>query len=208
MTYRPILFSAPMVRAILAGRKTQTRRLLKNPEYYGCPTGDCPHDTNAECIAAMNANVERRYCEVGDRLWVREAWAKVPASAYRMSEGVQQTVCPDDPYYAAIYAAGWERCAPKWKPSIHMPRWASRITLEVTDVRIERLREITESDALAEGAFDPSIGEIAWAEPMGLARHICPAVNAFAALWADIHGWASWRENPWVCAISFERVTS
>ena len=200
-----------MVRAILSGRKTQTRRIAKPRR--GLTAADL--EAQGERLSTGETTVyqctpdQLAPCRVqpGDRLWVRKSWSKVPASAYRMSEGVQQTVCPDDPYYAAIYAAGWERCAPKWKPSIHMPRWASRITLEVTDVRIERLREITESDALAEGAFDPSIGEIAWAEPMGLARHICPAVNAFAALWADIHGWASWRENPWVCAISFERVT-
>lgn len=117
-----ILFSAPMILALLADRKTQTRRLAA-PRW-----------------------------KPGDFVWVRENFTLVPATAYRMSEGVQQTVNTTDRHMAAIYAAGWDRSIPKWKPSIHMPRWASRLTLEITAVRQERLQDISEADIIAEGA--------------------------------------------------------
>ena len=135
----------------------------------------------------------------GDLLWVRENFAKVPASAYRMSDGVQQTICPNDPYYAAIYAAGWERSKPKWTPCVHMPLWASRLTLEVTAVKIERLQDISDADALAEGMQEPSLREIggelsqaAWSER-----------QVFSRLWKHLHGPDAWDANPEVVALSF-----
>jgi hypothetical protein len=128
-------------------------------------------------------------------LWVREAFTCVPASAYRLSEGVEQTVNPSDPYEAAIYAAGWDRGIPKWKPSIHMPRWASRITLRVTDVRVERLNEISEADALAEGMTFPE--GMQWGND---------PVDAYAGLWNHINGPGAWDLNPWVWCVSFEAV--
>lgn len=193
MADKPIIFSAPMVRALLAGRKTQTRRVIK-PQ----PTCERP------------AQIERgvRFA-VGDRLWVRESFALVPPSAYRMSEGVQQTVNPDaSACQAAIYAAGWERSKPHWKPSIHMPRWASRLTLGVTAVRIERLQSISDADARAEGvrvlplqdAVDPS----AWWEVEPGQHQARTPSESFRSLWTSINGADSWAANPWVAAISFE----
>ena len=189
MTARPIIFSAPMVRALLAGTKTQTRRVLK-PQ----PTCDTP--------ALVTRGVR---FTVGDRLWVREKWARVPATAYRMSHGVEPTPYPHDTGMAAIYAASWERSAPTWKSPIHMPRWASRITLAVTDVRVERLQAISEADARAEGASYHSggaTGHSGW-------RHDWKDVHAdarssFRRLWNSINGPGAWEANPWVVALTFE----
>lgn len=205
MTDRPMLFSAPMVLAILSGRKTQTRRLVKRP-------AECPGDyiLKPEALVAPDAvwwqhpefdrvgrSQESRY-RVGDRLWVRENFTIVPATAYRMSEGVQQTVNPGDPDEAAIYAAGWDRSIPKWKPCIHMPRWASRITLDVVDVRVERLNDCSEADAIAEGTQEPALARIVgagWSER-----------DMYARLWEHINGAGSWAENPWVWVYTFARV--
>lgn len=180
MKEHPILFSAPMVRAILDGQKTQTRRVVTRNnlkiwtgglDFAGkCVSPDAEtfsqamtdaHDFKmrdgmltwkAKAYDYQNADftnwmARSDFGEVGDHLWVRENFTVVPSSAYRMSEGVQQTANPNDPDMAAIYAAGWDRSIPKWKPSIHMPRWASRSTLEITDIRVERLQDISEADA-------------------------------------------------------------
>jgi hypothetical protein len=149
---------------------------------------------------------------VGDRLYVRENFARVPATAYRMSEGVQQTVDPNDPDMAAIYAAGWERSAPKWKPSIHMPRWASRLTLVMTAVKTERLQDIGWNDAIAEGIQrgDPmpevpnSHGTI-WhngvTDPLN--DWTRDPTQAFRDLWEAIHGTGAWEKNPELIALTF-----
>ncbi len=136
----------------------------------------------------------------GDQLWVRETWAYVPASAYLCSEGVQQTVCPTDPDMAAIYASGWDRSSPgRWRPSIHMPRWASRITLEITNIRVERIQDITEEDAKSEGAIPEPDHPFA-------DTHNCR--DAFKLLWNCLYGIPSWAANPWVWVIEFKRVTA
>lgn len=197
MKERPILFSAPMVRAILDGRKTQTRRVIK-PQ----PGPGVNAFTPAEVNAAWQEGwipVKCPYGDSGDRLWVRENFAIVPASAYRMSEGVQQTINPNDRDMAAIYAAGWDRSIPRWKPSIHMPHWASRITLEITDVRVERLNDISEADAIAEGCKGLNC-------PPDHEGDVSPQ-EEFRDLWQSInaakHPWSS---NPWVWVIAFKRV--
>lgn len=185
MTDRPILFSAPMVRALLDGRKTQTRRVLRNPEYYGCPTGDCPHQTQAECNAAMaSLDAEATRFAVGDRLWVREAFA---------ADGK-----PDDAvvWYRAHHEeaqARGPRVDVPWRPSIHMPRWASRLTLTVTDVRVERLQDISEADAIAEGMDETAV------------QHFGCPIKAYAALWNSLARTeeAAWSANPWVVAVPF-----
>lgn len=241
---RPIIFSAPMVAALLAGRKTQTRRLVspgscevlgnrvtaKSPAWAGLrlheavsrsigPLGtprphlDVPWEHPAD--AARGVNSETRYrvdpiVQPGDRLYVRENHAIVPSSAYRMSEGVQQTVNPHDRDEAAIYAAGWERSKPRWRPSIHMPRWASRLTLLVTDVRVQRLQDISRRDAAAEGVaiHEPDLPYLAISTTApwpGFANHHPPEEN-FAALWRHLHGPVSWALNPWVVAISFDVI--
>lgn len=202
---RPILFSGPMVRALLEGRKTQTRRIVKLP--HANPLGNWEPTTFGGTDARGAEHPEQTaiwhtrtgetlacpYGVPGDRLWVRETWAHVPATAYRSSDGVQQTADPTSEGMAAVYAAGWERSAPgRWRPSIHMPRWACRLVLEITGVRVQRLRDISEADAVAEGASTPG--------PF--------AVHHFADLWVSINGRDSWNANPWVWALTFKRVES
>lgn len=189
MKERPILFSAPMVRAILAGTKTQTRRIVKG--LNGCHPGilPCP------------------YGAAGDRLWVRETWKTVPwnAGAEKRIEGA------DHDEEGIRYRATWDRsCAPPWRPSIFMRRNASRITLDVTAVRAERLQDITEDDIRAEGVTRVNVGDLlATVRP----RRTFPIAHDWRSLWAL--GWdaingkrAPWSSNPWVWVISFTRAES
>lgn len=219
MKARPILFSGAMVRALLEGRKTQTRRIVKpSPADIvtmigadNLPNGEFGLVLDAECLRVIQKTVRCPYGVPGDLLWAREAWTSVPTSAYRMSEGVQQTVNSGDPDMAAIYAAGWDRSIPKWRPSIHMPRWANRLTLTVENVRAERLQDISEADALAEGIsefpdgyhWQPNQG---WpGEPAGQksARLVGQtARQAYFGLWEAINGRASLDANPWVWAVT------
>jgi hypothetical protein len=222
---RPILFSAPMVRAILDGKRTQTRRIAPISELDIKHLGDgclCWHvgfskaikgslgsysggrfsEDQARSIIASQYNP---YGIPGDRLWVRETFAIVPRTAYRCSEGVQQTFRPDDDHDAAIYRAGWERSKGGfvWRPSIFMPRWASRITLEIDRVRVERLQDISQADAIAEGAppSHPSIDRIS--REYG---HTDFTRSWYAQLWEQKNGAGSWEKNPFVWAIEFKIV--
>lgn len=196
MTDRPIIFSAPMVRALLAGRKTQTRRIVTETTL---PHLQHPHDIHVTEGAGLLTRTYRfrRSFAAGDRLWVREAHAIVPRTAYRCSEGVAQVLRPDDDHDAAIFRCGWDRSAPRWRPGIHMPRWASRITLTVAEVRIERLQEISEVDAIAEGCVpdDASLNP----------NHIGPARSIFEGLWDSLNAERGygWDANPWVVAVTF-----
>lgn len=218
MSDRPTLFSAPMVLALLAGRKTQTRRLLPNPEYYGCPTGDCPHDRQEQCDQAMAENTagDLRFA-VGDRLWVKETWR-----THKRWDGFK----PSDIIPASRVwheADGRDNCDQhgKIRVSIFMPRWASRLTLMVTDVRVERLQDCSEADAIAEGiepGHHPDTGKpCGWKsyEIIHSGRHkgqpnphaIVPnksPVTSYAELWDSINGEGAWEANPWVVAVSFE----
>ena len=200
---RPILFSGEMVRAILEGRKTQTRRIIKLPR-------DCSWYHAADPVNDGNFlkhglegywHVEELPCpygKPGDRLWVREAHAFVPEPAYRCSTGIIQKVNPVDSYQACVYRENFDRARSfSWRPSIHMPRWACRILLEITGVRVERLQDISEEDALAEGV-DNSLH-------LGGGRF---ATENFAHLWWMINGDGSWESNPWVWCISFRRIES
>lgn len=206
MKERPILFSGAMVRAILEGRKTMTRRVVKDPictekEVYGC-------DSSITWYGKYGLRSPCKFGQVGDRLWVREAFAIVPRTAYSYSEGVQQTLRPnDDQYAAAIYREGWVRSKSgfSWRPSIYMPRWASRITLEIVNVRVERLHDISEDDAQAEGVdLIHSIG--AFEDYMNDTNTYTEARQSFASLWESINGVGSWDDNPWVWVIEFKRV--
>lgn len=187
MTDRPILFSAPMVRALLEGRKTQTRRILPpaaQSRYRETPAGvdvDCgfmgwqPAETVLSEARWVSAKGALPPYAPGDRLWVREAFS--------YADHLPETVW----YWADGKVAAFDCCRPK--PSIHMPRWASRLTLVVTDVRVQRLQDISRDDCIAEGAPPPD-GAYSMRD-------------SFRMLWEGINGAGSWDANPWVAAISF-----
>jgi hypothetical protein len=185
MKERPILFSGPMVRAILEGRKTQTRRVVNidiDPKvgrfleadpsgFWGFANDD---HFPIQCIHCP-------YGIKGDRLWVRETWT--PVSTYEPS-------AETGALYKADFIGSEDFVDWRWKPSIHMPRWASRITLEITGLRVERLQEISEADAIAEGIQHRTMNN--------------PIVE-FQWLWESISGPGSWAMNPWVWVLEFER---
>lgn len=193
MSDRPIIFSSPMVRALLDGRKTQTRRVIKHrgdsPEFCGGRYDDRNDPEawgweNPETGEWITLNQFRRYRFVpyapGDRLWVREAIDKV-------SE-------PGDVFYRADYEAAHGNSGQGlgWKPSIHMPRWASRLTLTVTEVRVQRLQDISEEDAKAERAM------VEYGEGAAISHR-----RAFNLIWNSLHGPDAWAANPWVAALTF-----
>jgi hypothetical protein len=214
MTERPILFSAPMVRAILAGQKAQTRRVMTKQ----------PHDDTTVHVERFHQTVVDRHGDEqpgpetfgawwddgetglkcpfgapGNRLWVREShWffqdEHDPVTGYTPPVLTTEDV---------EYRADGESTRHGWRPSIHMPRWASRITLEITEVRVERLQAISEADAKAEGApgyeegVDPPPPEdgCKWSYR-----------SSFMRLWESINGAESWAANPWVWVITFKRL--
>jgi hypothetical protein len=200
-TERPILFSAPMVRAILDRRKTMTRRAVKPREPRGTSwqmtyLGDgrvWPHVYARPTLTRLEP-APCPYGQPGDRLWVRETWAP--------REDVDpRTDLEKARHYTRYRADGGDladewHCYRRWRSSIHMPRWASRLTLEVTDVRVERLQDISEADARAEGV-DPMIV---------LPGDQVSYVAAFGDLWAGINGAESWDANPWVWVVGFKRI--
>lgn len=234
MKERPILFSGPMVRAILEGRKTQTRRVIKpqpvpfiqyTPDIH--PTTRTAPYIDAYCGERKTAKNPRGmsrdwywwtadnrlgehvarcpYGQPGDRLWVRETFADLRGAGFDRAFA----------YLADSSKKGYEdeeskRCrldyGVKWKPSIHMPRIASRITLEITGVRVERLQDITEEDARAEGITDGGCTECGNHEPCGCANPSPDARDAFCFLWGEINGAESWAANPWVWVIEFKRL--
>lgn len=220
MKERPILFSGPMVRALLEGRKTQTRRAIKpQPEFLQVyeHKGRLIHDSSLRSWC-WNGKAHGRYpdeyapslavmCPYGvpsDQLWVREAWrvherfSDVVRIRYQASERQSWTKQHED--FPVALAANLKDAA-GYKPSIHMPRWASRLTLAITDVRVERLNDISEADALAEGVMLNDLSE-----------YVVPGVEevwqgtasaAYAELWNHINGPGSWDANPWVWCVSF-----
>lgn len=198
---KPIIFSAPMIRALLDDRKHQTRRVLK-PQ----PLADmsligiyAPKLTAVFGYETPDSDLKVRLRFMPrDRVWVKEKYAIVPSTAYRMSEGVNQTVNPSDSDMAAVYAAGWERSKPSWKSPMFMPKWASRITLIITDVRVQRLQDISEDDAIAEGCSRD--------DPINPCRN--PGVKGFYHTWQSINSKRGfdWSSNPWVAAYSFQVV--
>jgi len=209
---RPILFSGAMVRAILAGRKTQTRRVMK----------DAPLGAAAYCLGVYKGvwgihedvnrdeGVHRFKCPYGvpgDRLWVRETWAPSKAlddvPTMRLASGF-----PCEYRAGGTSIDGLERLVERggWRPSIFMPRKASRILLEVTEVRVERLQGISEADAMAEGVERIELGPF---QVAGLPVHPMTSSykEAFEKLWETINGKrAPWASNPWVWVVGFKRV--
>lgn len=189
-TERPILFSGPMVKAILEGRKTMTRRVVKPAPEFGVEAASVQHeDGKAKAVFQSLSNcsgitVACPYGRPGDMLLVRETWAYNPDfnPPYEFSTG--QYV------YRADFGA--EPVAWNWRPSIHMPRAASRILLEITAVRVERLKDITASDCVCEGIEFES--------------DIFTTYNKFRRLWQSINGPESWAKNPWVWVIEFKKI--
>jgi hypothetical protein len=209
MTERPILFSAPMVRAILDGRKTQTRRIVKPllafPAVGRNDIGQHGADWWIEGPGdSLSAPFRCPYGVPGDALWVREEF-----SGHYAYQGLPPRVWkPGSPIW---WGADGEPQAGDWtkpKPSIHMPRWASRIALRVTDVRVERLAAISERDARAEGIQTRGLPD--WPEYRGADdlpwRFEFPR-DAYEDLWEAINGPGSWAANPWVWVVTFERAS-
>ena len=207
MKERPILFSSDMVRAILDGRKTQTRRIIKpqpdvihNGEPYwnvgGYRAWRHRGIVNPMLMGTYNPLI-CKYGQPGDRNWVKETFiAGKGVGGY--AHGVCPDTNPDGETIDVIYRADGmevERLAGPWTPSIRMPRWASRITLEITGVRVERLQDISEEDAEAEGCKN--------------SLHLQGgrfARENFEHLWWTINGDGSWEENPWVWVITFRKI--
>lgn len=202
MKERPILFSGEMVRAILAGTKTQTRRVVKVP-LWDPPMERAFAPGCGIWRGADSSEVRCPYGSAGSRLWVREAFARDYFSA--------TPYLPPEQRHG--YRADWTQRAadtapePKWTPSIHMPRWASRLTLEVTGVRVERLQDISEEDARAEGIVESGTAP-GWFKPKADGSFADPARGAFQLLWESINGAESWAANPWVWVVEFRRVES
>lgn len=190
---KPILMSGEMVRAILAGRKTQTRRIVKGEWFYDGETG----------VGAGWEPPTCRHGQPGDRLWVRETWA--PMGDMRPSGMWTDPKWIGRNYW---YAADNDRPTwggEKWKPSIFMPREACRVVLEIADVRVERLNDISEADAIAEGIEGNAEGQ--WKHYLKPKFGPSP-VHSFQTLWESVRKPGAWAENPWVWVISFRRMES
>ena len=235
MSERPIPLDGPEVRGVLAGTKTQFRRVVKlvgadvieeRVVGSGEATSEEPWPFSATWSHGDDGSpwYACPFGAPGDRLWVRETWAAhwmyddvPPTEARSGREDLRDT---DNLWFSAgaledaigTTTSGRERCPAslrgKWRPSIHMPRWASRITLEVTGVRVERLQAISATDAISEGierdgrlwkGYRPERGP-AWRQ------HMSP-VRSFESLWESINGEDSWALNPWVWVVEFKRVT-
>ncbi|VUT04723.1 hypothetical protein SB6415_02135 [Klebsiella pasteurii] len=244
MKERGMIFNGEMVRAILDGRKTQTRRIMK-PQPEPCPRGGHWWPSN---VFKTMLHVEEEmqngkggwgglvgdacpFGDVGDRIWVRETWATLGnedgccvdwegnlcKGDERSAARIYRASCEQRPGDYGLWSipddAYWKphtkehKFEGAWRPSIHMPRWASRILLEITDVRVERLNAISEEDATAEGV--PPAGSLlpdyqgTFLTPKG---DYATAKVAFQRLWESIYGAENWLANPWVWVIEFKRV--
>lgn len=235
MTERGMIFNAEMVRAILDGRKTQTRRPIKWKQTRFTEIGEredgskWPWSEDAE--HACDFWHACPFGAVGGRIWVRETWAilgnedgccidweeKLCKADERSAARIYRASCEQKPGNYGLWSipddADWKphtkdhQYEGAWRPSIHMPRWASRILLEITNVRVERLNAISEKDATAEGV--PPAGSLlpdypgTFLTPKG---DFATAKVAFQRLWESIYGEESWKANPWVWVIEFKRV--
>lgn len=209
-----ILFSTPMVQAIMDGRKTQTRRTVKTPRHklaagfkinstmYGSHKWPEAIDENERGLEGNGCNMECPYGKPGDILWVRETWQELVLSYPNPQKYV---------YSANVCSPGVDKPSTGWRPSIHMPFEACRIFLKVKSVRVERLQDISEDDAQAEGVDNWTWKDMA--TPQNWMDYMNPkgqphfsAYDSFVSLWDSINGPDSWDENPWVWVIEFERV--
>lgn len=204
----PILFGAPMVRAVLADSKTQTRRVVKEAAMLGgWETG---HNSRGDITSRWPLGSDLKpapcpYGQPGDRLWVREAHAPradcLVSWQRSMTESYNRMQPTDICYRADEKARDWVE---KWRPSIHMPRWASRLLLDITEVRVERLQEISEADAIAEGIVAQRGG--GWGLPAGEHFHMYDPRISYWSLWESINGAGTVDTDPWVWAVSFQRT--
>lgn len=216
---RPILFSAPMVRAILDGRKSQTRRVVNRLRKFGSISGPLTEfgksDTQGYDWHFRDKGMrwhdidEARLLDlcphgkIGDRLWVRETWQGYQRTSYEYDEWEAAESIKDvteGGFLSFVYKADGENYPDKWFPSIHMPRIASRILLEITDVRVERLQDISEDDAIAEGVSNTESFKGIGVDDEMANRY------AYRELWQSINGQGSWDINPWVWVIEFKRI--
>lgn len=219
MTERGMIFNGEMVRAILDGRKTQTRRIIKDctvgrdpiskfiqigKKFIGCYPEDVP-ELIRECCP---------YGVPGDRIWVRETF-QGPLFNFEQMEAYQEDSSKFKKPEFCVYKADGKP-APEffdaddnlhcgWRPSIHMPRWASRILLEITGVRVEQLKSISEEEARSEGVAQLREGFWKHYQP-GWTQHQLSARGSFATLWESIYGFGEWERNPWVWVIEFKRI--
>ncbi|WP_417200083.1 hypothetical protein [Bizionia sp.] len=203
MKYIPILFSTNMVQAILEGRKTQTRRVIKN----------FPNSDEAINLKDVYEHSPEYFYEVspygkpGDILWVRETFRKV--NHYGFDYEFHQYKAGGTSAHCEVIDMDQLLHDDKWKPSIHMPKAACRIFLKITDVRVERLQDISEQDAIAEGIekLGASFGYRNYLNKAGLPVSWYSSYHSFQSLWENINGSDNWKSNPWVWVISFERTT-
>lgn len=221
MRERPILFSAPMVRAILEGRKTQTRRVVKripwrpgvNPDFSQAREFSNAGEFRIAGSEEMTTGFRCPYGQPGERLWIRETWMpgysheadheKGPQVSllYRADNTEQRVAAP-----SYELAERWDRDfsedgdhPPNWRPSIHMPRWACRLVLEVTGVRVERLHGISDQDCIAEGCAGGH-------DSIPNYRYNALPSEHFRWLWNSINGPDAWDANPWVWVVEFKRL--
>lgn len=199
----PILYSTPMIQAKLAGRKTQTRRIVKhNLDDRGVRTSNVPfedwHGREVKCP----------YGKPGDLLWARETHLITPGGKYHYKADISDEKDANRKGYIDV-GEDWA----KWKPSIHMPKGGARIWDRVVSVRVERLQEISEEDAIAEGigvGFQMNAG---WPDYTRIKNGICEVTQddprmSYATLWESINGPGSWEANPWVWVITTETLST
>lgn len=241
---RPVIFSGPMIQALLAGRKMQTRRLIKD-DVRDPPGMDAIHPKHTAIHPAPYLDsycggrrtktnprgMSDRWCwwtrddrqrlptfrvpfVPGNHLWVREAWTHDAESTEALRAAVEDVYCDHSygPYYRATEPAPETM---RWRSPIFMPRWASRLTLIVTDVRVERLQDISESDAIAEGmpdfgafceALDPGKLNAAGETAAQTATRLRWLQRWYSSLWDELHGDGAWEANPWIVAVSFRVI--
>lgn len=204
MKERPILFSAPMVRAILAGTKTQTRRVVKPAPQTVRNHRSAAWDGDPAELMKLLTTAGRRcpYGQPGDRLWVREAW-----KAHTTFDHLPPRDIPES--HVWYMADDGYKAESRYRQGMFMPRWASRITLEVTGVRVEGLQDISEADAKAEGIKPHEVRQF-WLfgadEERRAAIYRQAAVTPYRDLWEQINGPESWSANPWVWVVEFKRL--
>lgn len=222
MKERGMIFNGEMVRALLDGRKTQTRRAVSDRHLHmidvASQAGECyPLDSGTD--HSNSQSYYREWCPfgtVGDRIWARETFATLEPGSY-------EPVKPQQGYCQELRYAATDRLAKsdsdirgyKWIPSLHMPRWASRILLEITDVRVERLNSINYRDAVSEGLVQEEynwhsseypLDDIAFRTSWESKRRYSSPQECFKDLWQSIYGEESWQANPWVWVIEFKRI--